>query len=698
MHWTSPRATPVDRQAGDPYFAWARATQWRGFRRLIGERLGSGDNQPPPIRILVQAAEHESAQQAIDHYESVGVWRVAEVYKNKPLRHFVAELACPEAHGPEDFDAVLNGLESLQSQGLQWELALPFRDADTAARAQAVGAYGETRQASAFSPKSAFVPQDLSDERVRLSGLVMAVVDFGFPFLNLTFRAPRRGEDQDTPASRVHALWDQGGACAPRPYVNHLPSGWPWSDASPRMGYGRELRQAAIQDVLTQYCSLSRSGHLPDEAEAYRMINYLIDYDDPRRRVWAATHGSHVTSVAAGQTDPLRPDSTEVDAAGQAPLVLVQLPALTAADSGGGSLSAQVLDAVHYVLDQCKPEAKIVLTLSYGSLAGPHDGSTLIEQALDELIEHFEQGGGTLALVLGAGNSRQAACHVRRTVRKDRSALLRVGLAEGDYTDTYVETWFQSRDHLSSVEARARTCDGDWSPWVAPGEEAVLTEGRSGGAQAGPTIARLSFQEHVPNGSKPLLLLAMAPTARPADDDGPLARPGSWQIEIKLDADASVTLDAWVERDDPGWLGYGVQPRFEEQRWGDDEETLSSLASGRCTIVAGGFRLSNRQRADYSAMGARQGAPVVYAACEESDILPTVRGAATRSGDSLRICGTSVAAPVLARCIYNWMSANPGEPITAADWRGTLKVIVEDEQTKAIEHDRPAKLRLGTEP
>jgi len=64
----------------------------------------------------------------------------------------------------------------------------------------------------------------------------------------------------------------------------------------------------------------------------------------------------------------------------------VQLPSLTGADSAGGSLSAQVLDGVRYGLDVCTGDARIVINLSCGSFASPHDGSSLIKgQPLDLL-------------------------------------------------------------------------------------------------------------------------------------------------------------------------------------------------------------------------------------------------------------------------------------------------------------------------
>lgn len=680
MKWRRPRALRQPRL--DPYLAWAEETAWRGFRRTMGQRLGVGDSTIDTLRLLVQARDAEAAQRLMHQPE----WTVAAAYRRPGLRlrHFVAEM--PLANLP--------WLKGLSPDELCWELALPRRDADTVARAQAVGSHGETRSAQDFRSTRHFDIDPPARRPKPIKGPVMAVIDFGCPFMNDAFAAEPASTRANPPGrTRLQALWDQGTKCEPPPAGQEgVVPPWPWAPADARMGYGRELHGSTMNRVLDACRS---ADEVIDEAEAYRRLDYLIDYDDPRRRVWNATHGSHVLSVAAGWPDPLRGAGAERDAAARAPLVFVQLPSLTAADSSGASLCAQVLDAMHYVLDICEPGADIVVVLSYGSFAGPHDGSSLIEQALDELVQTH---AGRLAIVLGAGNGHQAACHLRRSVRPERSALLRVHLDKGDLTDTFVETWFSPCGALlPRLRARARAGDGNWSDWIGPGYSVQMRE--PGDPRA---LARLSFQDSVPNGSKPLLLLALAPTDRPADDDGPLASPGSWQIEIQLEPedgqalpqDAEVYFDAWVERDDPGWLGHGVQPRFAEQRAGDDEQTLNSLATGRHTLVAGGFRLSDGSPAAYSSTGSRLGPALVYAVCEESALWPNIAGAATRSSDRLRMNGTSVAAPVLARRIFNWMADTAGSPGGAPDWAMILPAVVDVEQALALLEERASLLRF----
>lgn len=656
----------------DPYVRWAELTEWRGVRRLMGATpgLGVGGESVPRLRVLVQAPAMAHAKFLVMLNDPR--WKVAKVYMQRipgtevMARHFTAAIDM----------AQLPWLKT-NPWNIRWELALPFRDAETAARAVQIGGTGPTRAANAFrpAPEKLFAIPSTQVAQGHIESAI-AVIDFGCPFLNDAFG----GTVANT--TRVAALWDQGSEVPQNMQT-------PWADAAGRMGYGRELSQAAMNELLQKV----RAGlpHEVDEAEAYRRIDYLIDYDDARRRVWGATHGSHVLDVAGGCIDPLTGRADEH--ASQAPIIFVQLPSLTGADSAGGSLSAQVLDAVRYVLDVCKGDARIVINLSYGSFAGPHGGGSLIEQALDELLL---ARGTNVALVLGAGNSRRADCHVHRSVFKNRSALLQLELPPGDFTDTFVEVWFKSSQGLDLLRARVRSGQGDWSPPVACGGQAELVE--FGERRR---IAMLRMDASVPNGDKPMLLLALAPTARPADDDGPLACTGLWEIELFLDdaapAGAAIDFDAWVERDDPGWLGFGVQPRFLNTHFGDADQTLSSLATGHHTIAVGGFRRDDGRPVAYSSTGSRHGPPVVYAACEDSAAQPNVRAAGVRSGDSLRMNGTSVAAPVFARRLYNWLMGK-GHQVRRANWEPAIQGVVNaqaggDGLVRMAHEDEPADLK-----
>lgn len=656
----APRAQPADL-----YARWALATGWRSFGRV--RRRGAC--MPETIRIIARARDHATVLAAARVFEVPGVYLEAVPGTDRGACHFTATVR------REQFATLLEN-----RLGLTWELAAALREPLSTAQAESSGWYGSQRAEAALAAP-AVLRRPAEPFRAAAPGLAgdcIAVIDFGCPFANLRFSATERAADgRDVVRPRVVAVWDQD---ASRAIAGAMP---PWWAQPPRLGYGRELGPEAIAHVFRQVHDLDAPL---DEQAVYRDLDYLVAYDDARRRAWYASHGSHVLDVAGGRRDPLlrAADLPEAeDDASRADLVFVQLPALTAADSSGGSLAAHLLDAVRYVLDRCAAHAKLVVNISYGTFAGPHDGSSLVERALDELLA---LRGTDFAVVLGAGNARRAGCHARRIVRRNRSALLRIDLSSDDTTDTFVEIWY-SRCRSVPLRVRVRSSERDWSEWVDEGGRDTLSD-----AATGEIVAMLQHEREVPHGDGAMILLAVAPTALGVDDDGPLARPGRWEIEVCGDCDAAefeVAIEAWIERDDPGDAGAGWQTRFASTEREDERNTLSSIATGIHTIVAGGFRIGDGRAAPYSS---RPGAPrrpwqvpLVYAACEEDAETPSIAAAAVRSNDVYRMNGTSVAAPALARRLFNQL-AGAREPIArrcvspAPDevWEDDWKAVVED--------------------
>lgn len=666
----------------DPYYRWAKATRWRSFARNV-RALGSLDPRGTELRLIVGVPSSLDEKKLKILLES-GPWVVAAIYK-KPIRagrklarHFTASIpSTPEA------------LTWLEAQSFDWELAVPNRDATTMSVASRWGKYGEERERSDFKRdipvlKAAEVEERSDAPRLPLSSAI-AVIDFGCPFLNWRFDAARG------PGTRVVALWDQGAL------RDASRQDEPWQ-AAPDGLHGRALTQPALDGLL----AAARDPDGPvDEFEAYRQLDYLIAYDDPRRRVWRSSHGAHVLDMAGGRRDPLGdPHEDGTDAAGDAPLIFVQLPALTAADSSGASLTAQLLDGVRYALQCCRDDAKLVVNISYGRHTGPHDAGSLIETALDEILKLRKTN---LAIVLGAGNARLSGCHTRRTVRPNRSALLRVDVVPGDTTETFVEIWYERPAASITLEARVRTGEGDWCGWLKAGDEALLYE-----PGVDLPVAMLRHDEYerrrfAEEADKPtdknLVLLALAPTMQPADDDGPLTRPGRWEIELKVsgtsDDESSVEVYAVIGRDDPGDLSDGIQSTFADLDRSDLDETLNGIATGRHTIAVGAIYRDTGRETSYSSRGTKPDIPVVYAAAECSEQDPGIRAAAVSSLDSYRMNGTSVAAPVLARRIYNWMMANPG--VSSTNRSEVLGRVIAAEKARARAAGEAPCLRTAQE-
>ena len=444
------------------------------------------------------------------------------------------------------------------------------------------------------------------DSASQLDGAI-ALIDFGCPFLN-----QRYATDEGT---RIRALWDQGSDPGSAP--EHDPAeSWPWR-APQQFKYGRELGP----EMLTTLARAASAAGGPEESAVYRGIDYLIDYADPRRRIWLATHGGHL------------------------------------------------LDGVRFAMSTVARDQPLAVVISYGNGAGPHDGSALIESAFEELLKRRLDN---FVIVLAAGNSRTDRGHAQRIVRRDRSVLLRLLLTEGDTTDTFIEAWYAGNDPL---QLRVRAPDGVWSEWVGQGEEMLM---RSGSADRD-VVAMIRHDRWVPNGKRALALLALAPTAQPPGVDCRLAEPGLWEIEYRLataDQKDPVELNAWIERDDPVRGTVAQRTHFIDQTDEDEHNTVSGIATGASTLKAGGYNLGSGRAAPYSALPRKgQTALTVLAACEEDLVQPNVLGAATRSSETYRLNGTSVAAPVLARRLYAVMAAGR---VPRQGWPKVLQALTQD--------------------
>ena len=654
---------PLDGEI-DPYLRWAISTDWRGFARA-GHWLDPRGSSDQRVRIIACAKDDEALQKAFD---DIDLLDIANAYKDA--------VPCPKSQRRAlHFTATVRdknlGTLKTKHSGIQWELATPVRDPSAPARASAHGYFGPTRDVKVFVPTSPFgeIKSGMVEQR-SIDGPVVAVIDYGCPFLHDHFCYGS--------TTRVAALWDQGARSNPgdKNDQDSLDRGW----AVPvDFGHGYELGAKAMNAMREQLCAANADFN---EATAYAGIKYLTANDDPRRRVHFATHGAHVLDMAAGGLDPL---TDQADHASNARLVFVQLPALTAADSAGGSLGAHLLDAVRYVLHVCAPEAKLVINISYGSFAGPHDGTSLIERALDELLDIRRDN---FAIVLGAGNARGAACHVRRRVAFERSALLHLNMVAGDSTDTFVEVGYTPPPLGQHLEVRVRRANEKWGHWVGPKQSAKLLDLASdevvGQVMHGAGKPASRFGQK-PGRSRAMILLALRPSATPIDDDGPLVDAGLWEMEIQLVGatvhSKPVELQAWIERDDPADYSGRSQSSFLGLEPDDSHDCLSSIATGIHTVVVGGFRVSDDSVTAYSSRGPRRPdqLPLILAACELDETEPGINAAAVRSGETLKMNGTSVAAPVLARRLMNAMIDSKPKPIRREDWQQCLNELARDD-------------------
>ncbi len=430
-------------------------------------------------------------------------------------------------------------------------------------------------------------------------GVVIGVIDDGCAFAHPSFASADGG-------SRVVALWDQDSSRTPDKHQG-------WSEVQ-GFGYGAQLSKEAIRAALM--AAGRQAGVLDrDPLAPYRHVDYVPVRPEPwvnanstrhgplslpAGTMAGATHGTGVLDLAIGMPPPLGPPGSPPVAPAPRDLeaVFVQLPTRTLMDTSGGSLAVHVLDAVHYILTAVKTAGSHVINISYGAIAGGHDGNSVLESALEELVRHEQIN---LWVVVAAGNAHRSRTHARMSLTPGASNAVVWVVAPDHPHETYLELWLPAADREGHALAPEWVNDLVFSVHPPTGEPlARLRVGdvrvfdASDGADASSCAGAAIFLRHVAQTGSggTMLLLALAPTARALPGEGPsrsLAPAGEWSVQVHwkgTGADVPVVeLHAWTERND---LLYGRRRGQQSTVWGDDPEPEATEAMPETVRVLSG--------------------------------------------------------------------------------------------------------------
>jgi hypothetical protein len=596
----------------DPYWLLAEATAFRAFSRAAaqpGRRI--------PV-LLEVSGEPETKLPCDIVVEDV----------NKPLRFVAAWVERSQL--AELIDAVKSG--SIK----RFQLGAP-RTANT-------GPVSIVRKQGALSPNVVVTPAATRRDRSEPT-TYLGIVDDGFPFAHPNFLR----QDRATGAlkTRVLSVWDQTERTAPK-------AGW----TRPKDGgLGDELSAGAIDDAIATARVACKDSLSALEQTVYRLKEYKTSPLQP-----AAFHGSGVMHLMAGNSVAL-PDRSRGEAhRKQTPqIICVQLPDdHTLEDTAGGWLGFYALLGIHHIVKSVVEQAQgpwhAVINLSYGSIAGPHDGTSMFEQAMAEIAGPFDTSiGGEVDLVLAAGNTRGKNVHAQRTIEPGACGTFRIFVPPDNPRESYLELWIPTPAVARDMRVDLVAPDGDTATLRVGEAAAFVLDGAIG------PCAGVAFSHRVSQGMNGTMVLLLV---RPTQIDAKIpdrAPAGIWEMRVHNDSLDTTTFHAWVERNDM----IGQRRRVQQARFVpdpndkndpphvNDELTLSSAAGGDNVTVVGAIRQCDGVVADYSGCDTRRAGsiPQYFAASDVGPATPGIQIPGFYSGVTTRMSGTSIAAPWVARCI-----------------------------------------------
>jgi Subtilase family len=498
---------------------------------------------------------------------------------------------------------------------------------------------------------------------------VVAIIDYGCPFAHRQFLDFKKQHL----ASRIKYFWDQDIAKTAFVAKGSSVDGVWWFPVKD-YSYGRETTEPVISRLIQS--SLTSSGEL-DEDAVYQKCNYETVSE-------IYSHGGVVMDLAAGQVNPR---TGQTDAASEADIIFVQLPRETVYDTTGGAMSVYILDALSYIVSKCEDVDQLVINLSFGAAAGPHNGQSLIERAMDDFLisARKEKPFRQVDIVLAAGNHHEANLHARVYLKPSaRKKTLKWQVMPDDCTDSYLELWCKA-DEGREFTISLTSPSGKLINATSFSENNRLQD--DSGEKTIAAIFRPSTYNR--RQDKFVSLIAIAPTHSKAWAQ---AEHGVWSIEIELNekSKSTVEIEAWIERDDPmAWELGQQQSHFVSS----DEYTLateldkvssdtagsnsvsyfgtnSKISNGAKTIVVGSYikeslvfdgagRLKDFDLCDYSGAAPKILAegrsiwPDYVAPGDQARSIPGILASGNRSGTWTRMNGTSVSAPQICRYLIN---------------------------------------------
>lgn len=413
------------------------------------------------------------------------------------------------------------------------------------------------------------------------AGVIVGVIDYGGDFAHQNFR---RADG----TSRLLSLWYQDGL----------------TTANSPHGYGHEFTPQQMNLALQQMNPYQALGYDP------------ADFEDPFD---PGAHGTHVMDIAAGNG---RGTGTP-GMAPEADLIFVNISHAqdpqgvgTVGQSFGDSV--RLLEALQFIFDRAGNQPCVV-NISLGTNGGPHDGSTLVEQGIDSLL----QAAPNRAVTIAASNAFDDGIHATGTVQQGQMVELEWEVLSSPLRDIEMEIWYPGADQFTVALIGP---PGGTLASVPPGGNHTLTAG-------GQVAVFIASRLNDPNNHDNMIGIFMA-AGMPA---------GTYRVQLRGEQVTDGRFHAWIERDNR------FQSRFAPPH--DNSQTIGSISCGQLSLAVGSYDAHKvtRPLSYFSSAGPTRDdrqKPEVSAPGH------SVRAAqsSTKTGSRL-MSGTSMAAPAVAGLI-----------------------------------------------
>ena len=220
-----------------------------------------------------------------------------------------------------------------------------------------------------------------------------------------------------------------------------------------------------------------------------------------------------------------------------------------------------VVQGIEYIMSFAEPGVteRVIVNLSYGPTTGPHDGTELLENALNALITQFDgtQGKPKLEIVLAAGNAYFSEGHVRFARRTDTDpehVEWTWRLPPDNSVLCFAEVWMETAFVSSDTEVTLTPPSG--SPIYKPTPPPPPPP-----PPPGTILPQAGVEQPIVRGDSTMWRLQVEPTIVPPNPatDTETAEHGDWKIKI-TGIGVGAHVHAYVARSDPNM---GMRTRAE---------------------------------------------------------------------------------------------------------------------------------------